>query len=908
MTFFETFLLLSFSLKLNKFLKDNGYAVMTNCECYKKYRPRENFFKTVIDERQSYMACLKYEMGKKYNYEHCCIPVLFGTWIDYLIRDDYDTQIVREQWCQVMIHGISKLYMSFSTFDALSMHARLSGGQMSIEWYFYVDKEGVALSYRNQVVEVKYKKIKMTSDSDSWIECQKWLELINEANPFKEEMKKNGQMYNQTSEKYFAMFNTILSYPYDMNDLKNRQFISVVSIFNKIIEYTLNRKKRTDKISIKKIANHFEDGNFFTFLSKKSSYEGAEWSKNYPQSYDNALQYGRSNKTAHFLPTVTRASNEAFRNSSALAYPNDGYQFLCMVNTKDIKSVGEHNVLSDFVIMTEETPELKVFEFLYKWRTPTGKFISIINGFLVDIRFDWSFDRFICLKNTFPFITTKYYKPYIYFFTKASIPIKYSDVYDICFSPAEVAEYFGNSDNSKPYAFKDDSQFSTTAKALGTWALLKNQPAKTTVAINNLKGSVANVTSDFHKKIMTSSQGITCYIEINETLKQKILDTAILETNAQPNCEYFREIENFMNIHYEMKQISKTNYEMAQNFLQKSYNLNDLMYVCEKQTNPTQKAIGYHSILMRERVLKWGSMIFNEENYDPPNPWNLKAWVGFGNYKGCCIEDGVVLDKKFVENIPPIYYNACISVDFTFNRVKSFSKTAIFVPVNDLPFSNDALVGCVVTNCMVNVKNSRHCTVLYDVIGNHYYYLIFFLPKEQNVYEQLTVSYVQNSKMLTVLIKGQHTARMTIGSKIANSFGQKNVCSAIEDLSEYTCITRDGRKVHPQVLYNEVSVVGRMLVGQLLSTFDSKDLAFGDDKQFIAPLDLVIHSIHPYTNTKAFKIKIDTLVNANGFDSQALSSVTLAMRKIPVSSTVEQLINMHGFRLIDRTNDVTDDD
>lgn len=892
MTFFETFLLLSFSLKLNKVLKENGYAIMTNCECYKKYQPRERFLKTVIDERQSYMACLKYENGKKFNYEHCCIPVLFGTWIDYLIRGENEVQVSREQWGQVMLHGISKLYMSFSTFDALSMHARLIEGQMSIEWYFYVDREGVALSYRNQAVDVKYKKNKVSSEEDAYT----WLGLVNEANPFKEIMKNNCQMYKQTQENYYRMFDTILSYPYDMNDLKNRQFISVVNIFNKIIEYTLNHKNRMDKKSIKKIANHFEDGNFFTFLSKKSSYEGAEWSKNYPQSYDNALQYGRSNKTAHFLPTVTRASNEAFRNSSALAYPDDGFQFLCMVNTKDMKSVGEQNVLSDFVIMSEETPEMQVFYYLYKCNTPNGTHIAIINGFLVDICFNWSFDVFLAIKKVFPFITTKYYAPYIYFFTKASIPIKYSDVYDVCFSPAEVVEYFSNS--SRPYAFKDDAQFSTTAKELDPWALLKNPPAKTTVAINNLKGSVANVTSDFHKEIMTSSQGITCYIEITEKRKQKILNTAILETGVEPYYHHFTKADAFMKSNKITKEMSMTNYEMAQKFLYSAYNLNDLKYVCEKQKNLNEKAIGYCSKDLAPLATNWSKMIFNENNYKPPSPWNLKAWVGFGNFKGCCIEDGVVLDTKFVKSIPPIYYNACISVDFTFNRVKSATKTVVFIPVEDLPNSTDTLIGCVVTNCMVYVKNSRHCNVVYDVIGNHYYYLIHFLPKEQNVYERLQVSYVQNSKMLTVLIKGQHKAQMIVGSKIANAFGQKNVCAGIKDLSEYSCITKDGNRVYPQVLYNIVSVVSRMLVGQILSTLNSSELAFNERGGFVAPLDLVIHSIHPYTNTKAFKIKIDTLVNANGFDSQGLSSTTLAMRTTLVSNLVQQLLGIHGFRLI----------
>jgi len=65
------------------------------------------------------------------------------------------------------------------------------------------------------------------------------------------------------------------------------------------------------------------------------------------------------------------------------------------------------------------------------------------------------------------------------------------------FLPAEVLEYFRNGahdTNARSYPFKEDAQFSTTAKSLDPWALLKNPPAKTTVAINNLKGSVANGT------------------------------------------------------------------------------------------------------------------------------------------------------------------------------------------------------------------------------------------------------------------------------------------------------------------------------------------------------------------------------------------------------------------------------
>lgn len=148
MTFFETFLLLSYSLKLNK-ISHNGFRIMTGCECYDNYRPESKFFTTVIRNRLSYMACLKYETAKRFNYEHCCIPILIGSWLDYLIRGAKCVREARGQWGQVILRGIPELYMSFSTFDALSMHARLSNGQLSIEWFFYVNNEGVALSYNN---------------------------------------------------------------------------------------------------------------------------------------------------------------------------------------------------------------------------------------------------------------------------------------------------------------------------------------------------------------------------------------------------------------------------------------------------------------------------------------------------------------------------------------------------------------------------------------------------------------------------------------------------------------------------------------------------------------------------------------------------------------------------------------
>lgn len=850
------------------------------------------------------MACLKYETHNNgFAYEHKCVPILLGSWLDYLIRGHDAVKNCRAQWCQVILRGIPKLYMSFSTFDALSMHVRLSSNCKSIEWFFYVNGEGVELSYYNQKVTTVYQRNIMTNDRDPYL----WIELVDRANPFRTLI--NVEQL-PTAGDYLKMFDIILQYPYDMNDLKNRQFISVVGIFNKIVDYILTRKRKRDKKLTKKISSYFEEGNFFMILSKKNAYDGADWNKSYPQTYDSALQYGRSNKTAHFLPTVTRATNVSFRNSSALMYPDDGFQFLCMVNTKDIKAAGEQNVLADFVMMSEETNEMDAFATIQTicdecQRTDAAENINnifIINGFLVGLSCNWTFERLLRLKRTHMHITTKLYWPYVYIFTKASIPIKFSDIYNVYFSPNEVKEYFDNGDE-RQYPFQDDAQFSLTAKTLDRWALMKNPPAKTTVAINNIKGSVANITSNFHKQLIASSQGITCYIEIDDQLRATILNSGVLRHDAAPNRVHFNEIDEFART-TRPNWGTQTNYREALQSLMSMYDVRNLKFVCveTRKRNAQPEGLRYYSEQLHDPAKKWGNMIFSKFAYDTPSPWNLRAWIAFGNYHGACIEDGVVLDKKFVSLLPPVVYNACISVDFTFNRVKCASINAIFIPVNDRPNSTDSLIGCVITNCIVFVKHSRHCTILVTQIGNHYYHLIHFMPKEQSLYQDLSVSYVQNSKMLTVLIKGVYKANIVIGSKIANSFGQKNVVAAIEDLSHMTGVTRDGRLVHAQVLYNKVSIIGRMQMGLIGAMTESPDLALGPNKELFAPTDLVIHTIHPYTNTKLFKIKIDTLVNANGFDAQALSSTTLAMRTRPVIKDVLRVIGMHGFRLEDSSS------
>lgn len=125
-------------------------------------------------------------------------------------------------------------------------------------------------------------------------------------------------------------------------------------------------------------------------MSKNNNFESDQWHKNYIQNYDTTLHEGRSNKTAHLLPSVSRTSNDAIRNSTALTFPDDAKYFFCMLNTKDLTSAGEHNMLADFVIMTENTDKILLFNYLKSCGGTQGDQYLIIDGFLTGLFKNWT--------------------------------------------------------------------------------------------------------------------------------------------------------------------------------------------------------------------------------------------------------------------------------------------------------------------------------------------------------------------------------------------------------------------------------------------------------------------------------------------------------------------------------------
>jgi hypothetical protein len=140
MVLFEAYNLCSYN-------KNIGNQLLVNCKCYKDSNIEDSFYKNVIQARRSYMGCLCYTSNKRKRIAHKSIPIVIGSLLDARIRGIDKIKRDRTLWGCVILKGILKIYPSFSTFDALSMHVRQRTDTLYLEWFFYVNDDGIAIKY-----------------------------------------------------------------------------------------------------------------------------------------------------------------------------------------------------------------------------------------------------------------------------------------------------------------------------------------------------------------------------------------------------------------------------------------------------------------------------------------------------------------------------------------------------------------------------------------------------------------------------------------------------------------------------------------------------------------------------------------------------------------------------------------
>lgn len=873
-----------------------GTNLIVNCKCYDVYKTEENFIKNVLKNRQSYMGCWCYSYVSdncvKNGIEHKSVPILIGSYMDRKIRGNKIVDRDINRWGSLILKGTSELYSIFSTFESLSLHVSFSNKKLRVDFYKICKDLKLSLTYYNNTIEWTVNDKQFNSHEHG----TEWANLLNKTNKYVQ--------HNTPSSEYIKIFDRMLQPNYDMNLLSNRSFLNPAAIMKKYIKYHF--KQKANKKMSTTLKKAFKNGTIYVALSKNNLYENNKYFKNYSQTYNTSLQEGRSDKVPHYLSCVNRVSNDTIRNSKALYYPNDAVGFYCLLNTKDMKSAGEQYFLTDTTIITESFDGVPVYEFLLenfqKNKHENLEHCIILNhDYLPNCLCTMDLNFLKVLKCKFPHISTKYWANQVHISTEGNTLTKYFYEHDCFFTPDEVMYH--------KLKIESSEMISVSAKLIDDENLHRTPITKNTVTINIHKGSIATADSEAHKTLMENTLGHTCYFENSEEAMEKLLNVGVIGHGY--DTSNFLKVYN--NIIKPMLENSKIDYKDNKHNVKKlingvyrmyfnNYNKlkNEYVGKINKGKNYTNYQIQYNDSKEKNlSILNHLKSIFCEKSFEVKFLNNLRLWCAFGNYGGYTMEDGVVLDSKTYEHLKtrPITFNIFLTVDFTFkNQMEPLDAKFIFV--ENVESSKETMLGCLITPHTVQIKNNSQFKFKCYQIGSHYYYLIFFLPNEHDIYTNLKYRQILNGEILTFAINGKRLDYFGVGSKVSSQAGQKNIVTKITDLSRFWGITVDGRKVHAQIIYSDVAIVNRVVAGQVRNLFQSKDLAIGPNDTILAPVEFTIHHLHPYLNNKIFEIKNDTLTDTNCFKSQMLTNLSFALRNRKLNfNKIEDLLGYHGYKV-----------
>lgn len=892
----------------------NREYILVDCKCYHDFDTTENFMQS-IKKRHSYLGCFCYKRKKRRRIAHRYIPIMIGSYVDYLIRGYDAVQSTRHLWGSFIINGAPMVYLNFSAFNAMTCHIRQVRDKKIVERYTYVmeDNEningrGLAITYSMNENTIKW-TYAQTTKSDAAIggNNNEWIELLMKSSPI-----------HVPFDRFQALdiFQTMARCNYNINDLSNRYVINGYrSLFKKLSE-ALNTKRGKNSSNCKVVEkacrasfaianttnnnsgnnNNNNNGTNNGTPSSSSTTQASETATFHSKSKDQNLvartHEGRINKIESMITTVIHANPDAVRNSKTCNFSLDKINFGCLLANKNFKTAGEQYVLCDFVAPNESTDPIMLLNVLREMHTGHGQHI-LIDCYYTDIRRQWTFDDLIHVKRQLPHVTSRCLgDKYVDFYTCHSILTKFHDGYGVSFSTEEVTRY--------SIKFPEADIVSSSVKELGITNLRITPSTKSTVSITNLKGSVANRVTDLEKQLMLNTQGFTCYIDVTEEERLRMIDHAMLEPDG--SCDTRNFYEQYAKLEKDfgldkplVHEIGRTDTRKAMQSLIKKYPPSRLLLETSSKYTPYKCVVNESR---KQDISRYTDMIHAPRNYLQNQMWNLRLYAVFGNPHGACLEDGVVIDAKTASKLPKVTYMTCITIEFT-AKTKKAAECMHFSKLDESAGSikTETLIGYVVANEELRVQSSKHNQVKHSQIGKHHYYHIWYLPKNSNLYDSLSVSHTINNTRMTIVINGEIKVPIADGTKLANAYGQKNVCSKLEDLSSCWGITRTGKRVHAQIVYSDVSIIGRTTSGQIRDALTSDELAIGPNGEIIAPLDIAVHSIHPYTNNKIFGLKVDTWTNLNGFDTQNLSTVSLALRTNTVYDRVSQVFGLLGYKI-----------
>lgn len=814
---------------------DNAFeSLIFDCDrCYNKYRDN---FNSLYRTKSSYSACLKDSKIPR----HSCLPIMLGSAIDLKIRGSENDD--PKLHTLFIVNGAFITVPYFMTNNIRSGHV----------WH---DKKKNTKCYKQT-----FGKFKVIYSLDTDLKV------------FPEEEDENDKVYMQfvrNKECYKQYFKEYMQVAPDLDDLANKTLIQPARLFKWGYEQTklriFNGGEETMSASntlANTLRNNVFQGNLYFVLSKKSP---TKIQVKHSTVFER-VPSSKLGETTISNVSVKRNVNEAVKNSKVLVFPKDGMGFICPLHTKEMRGAGEVINLSLWTIASPIIDN----EIIINWinaHIPTGSVRIFINGIMTHTLVKdktW----LINLKKYCSFVGVILLDNFIHIQCDGNLPMKYSIKYGFFVTPYEATHIWPDALHVEGDVDKVRYFTSNIVMRLPNY-LLKADPTKLTVSLNNIKGECLELSSQWMADaFFKSSIGTNAAL-----LHSDIVPGTIIYSNTEPPLPEPIPIKipheanagiNYLKL-FKVNEFDQHDFELSKKWRSITVDNSEI----EGATFKYQNEVTNIKRIIAEWIpasSKW------TDTCKERNSNQTIIYCIISDFKGAVCEDALVVDTKLRDFGPRKIVLNPVTVSFTEeinskNRNVKFKGTVLYVPYNTLD-NNTIHYGVLFSKTKLVVTKSssikiEECTKL----SNEYRYCISQDFHGIDAGElKITSEWNESTRELKLVLLNIIPAFQE-GAKIANLHGQKGLISTVTDLSSFRGYTKDGTMVTPGILISEISVIGRLTASQLQV---NEYTAFTPDGIAIFPLAVNIHSIDSTFSSKIGYSKIDQMTRENGFQANKM--------------------------------------
>lgn len=879
--------------------------IINSCECYKMYK---DFDQCIFKNQNDYFCCIqlsfKFKEKTEKKISHRTLPVMLGSYIDYSIRGEENLNY--HQFGCFIIGGFLRNVQNFLTNNLRNCYIyynrKFDTKQVIFHDFDYENKLYMKLSFNKKISysihkinPIQYTRQKISLDDKKT--NMSWITFYNNINPYKK---------NCTEQEIIDYLKQYLENGPHLDDLQNKICLPSPAILHKAIMFFVDRVTDPSHISqtINNIKITMKRGNLYFILTNQTIYK---LSNEYQCIY-NLLEGHKITTPYLYNDVVKRNVSIQTKNCKALEFYQDGKYYIDSIYTKELCGAGEH---FKFSMVVFPAMPIKISSFINSIKFLSSKnkpYRVALYNYITDYYLSLEDIKKIKQKNTFlsfqifkrnentwwcciyneGYSVMKYSKKYKIFIT----PFEYKFIYKDAFDPNDIKYNFCNKTACFPQSF------------------VKTLPPKLVVSLNNIRGACSVIKDQQILDFFINSIGYNNSLIHNQSLltneaklKFKDHETALkvgyLESDSYLKFAVLSENnqypKNLIDFFIKFKNIHKT--KIHDDVEEKGFKLSSVLP--KKDWNIIKKNIkNINNYNFPKKYIKLIDVDLETSAFN-----GILLYTVFGDIEGYTNEDGIILDKSFVENGPMNLISMTLNVHIKHSKYLNKKSKPLYGKINYKTINQvigDYMVFGIIQTCdELSFNSSKNVIIRLEKIKNIYNYRISI--ENFSSYPKVLESYINDTGVLT--IHYHHFKKIGIGSKITNVYGQKGIVSAIKDLSTIKAYDFEGKLVHPQIMFSPISIIGRSVASQVYEMLMTNKVAITESFCLVSPIHYNIHNIESSTKGKLNSPMQDLLTVENGFLANHLANTSqlLNENKEKHAQTFDHIIELLKFNKINTT-------